>query len=352
MARAPRKRFSQAVSVFHDRRLPEPAQPAGYAALIDAYDLKVPLPCTLSAIGSKHRTILKDGWRLLTPRHEPDATLEGHLVFALKHEGVDLAILKHLFLAVGAHEITALVRASPTGGYARRIWFLYEWLLGEPLDLPNATRGAYAPVVDPKLQWVARPVTSTRHRVKNNLPGTPEFLPAGVPNGRIGSLRCDEARGSRARDRRQGAEGHPIPNGRVSPPQGLQVELRDRGGGPSAGSRPALGACHRRGRPPAARYGGASSPAADRHRRRALRASGPQARRRFRRRARPRIPARRSRITSTPDPRTCLRSWAASSPSIAAPPRSSTRSLPLRSSPSASSTSIPSRTATDASTAT
>jgi Fic/DOC family protein len=177
MARAPRKRFSQAVSVFQDRRLPEPARPAGYAALIDAYDLKVPLPRTLSAIGTKHKTILQDGWRILTPRHEPEATLEGHLTFALKHEGLDLAVVKRLFLAAGGDEIAALVRTSPTGGYARRIWFLYEWLLGDALDLPNATRGAYVPVVDPKLQWEARSVTSTRHRVKNNLPGMPEFCP-------------------------------------------------------------------------------------------------------------------------------------------------------------------------------
>jgi hypothetical protein len=177
MAHASRKRFSQAVSVFHDRRLPEPARPAGYAALIDAYDLKVPLPRTLSAIGTKHRIVLKDGWRILTPRHEPEATLEGHLTFALKHEGLDLAVLKRLFLAAGADEIARLVRASPTGGYARRIWFLCEWLLGKPLDLPDAKRGAYVPVVDPRQQWEARSVTSTRHRVKNNLPGTPEFCP-------------------------------------------------------------------------------------------------------------------------------------------------------------------------------
>jgi hypothetical protein len=177
MARASKKRFSQAVSLFHDRRLPVPAKPAGYAALIDAYDLKVPLPRTLSAIGSKHRTIVKDGWCILTPRHEPEATLEGHLTFALKHEGLDLAVLKRLFVAVGADEIAALVRASPTGGYARRIWFLYEWLLAQRLDLPTAKSGAYVPVVDPKLQWEARPVTSTRHRVKNNLPGTPQFCP-------------------------------------------------------------------------------------------------------------------------------------------------------------------------------
>ena len=177
MSRAPRKHFSRVVSVFHGRRLPEPARLAGYAHLIDVYDLKVPLPGTLSAIATRHKTILKDGWRLLTPRHEPEATLDSHLTFALKHEGLDLAVLKRLFLVVDADEIAALVRASPTGGYARRVWFLYEWLLGQRLDLPDARSGAYVPVVDPKLQWPGHPVTSTRHRVKNNLAGTPEFCP-------------------------------------------------------------------------------------------------------------------------------------------------------------------------------
>ncbi len=38
------KRFSGAVNVFHDQRLPEAAVPAGYAALIDAYNLSVPVP--------------------------------------------------------------------------------------------------------------------------------------------------------------------------------------------------------------------------------------------------------------------------------------------------------------------
>lgn len=48
-------RFSGPVSIFHNRRLPEAAVPAGYAALIDAYKLSVPVPLTLSAIGTKHR---------------------------------------------------------------------------------------------------------------------------------------------------------------------------------------------------------------------------------------------------------------------------------------------------------
>ena len=153
------------------------AIPAGYAALIGAYGIRLPLPRILTATGDRHRLIEKDGWRIYSPRHAPKASLEGHLTFALKHEGLDLAVLKRLFDATGPAPIEALVKAKPTGAYARRAWFLYEWLAGRRLDLPNADRGAYAPVVDPDRQFATYPETSSRHRVKNNLPGTPEFCP-------------------------------------------------------------------------------------------------------------------------------------------------------------------------------
>ena len=118
-------RFSGAITVFHERRLPERATPAGYSALIGAFNLSVPLPRTLSAIGEHHRVDEDAGWRILTPRHAPKASVEGHLTFAFKYEGLDLAVLKRLFAAVEPDQIAALVRAKPTGRYARRIWFFY-----------------------------------------------------------------------------------------------------------------------------------------------------------------------------------------------------------------------------------
>jgi hypothetical protein len=171
------KSFSGPVSVFQDTRLPEPATPAGYAALIDAYSLQVPIPRVLCAIGRRHRIVEAAGWRIYTPRHAPDATLEGHLTFALKYEGLDLAILKRLFLAVKPGEIAELVRAKPTGLYTRRIWFLYEWLLGRQLSLPAADKVSYVDAVETDLQYAGARENSARHRVCNNMPGTPEFCP-------------------------------------------------------------------------------------------------------------------------------------------------------------------------------
>lgn len=184
-----KKEFSGAVTVFHTRGLPESSIPVGYAALIEAFGLQIPLPRKLSAIRSRHQTLDDENWRLLTPRHQPAATLDGHLTFALKYEGVDLAVLKCLFQATGPDAIEKIVDDTPTGGYARRIWFLYEWLLGEELDISNATTGSYVEVIDSKLQHAASSSEmAKRQRIKNNIPGTPQFCPLVFRTPRLEAL--------------------------------------------------------------------------------------------------------------------------------------------------------------------
>src|SRR6266508_6631739 len=79
--------ISQPVNHFHGLALPEPAIPAGYAALIERFDLAVPLPSRLAAIAERHHPEPTPYWQLQTPRHRPADTLEGQLVFALKWKG-------------------------------------------------------------------------------------------------------------------------------------------------------------------------------------------------------------------------------------------------------------------------
>ena len=167
-----KREFSDAVTVFHTRRLPELAIPVGYAALIDAFSLRVPLPRKLSAIRSRHQALDDENWRLLTPRHQP----------------ADLAVLKRLFQATGPDAIKNLVDDTPTGVYARRIWFLYEWLLGQTLKIPDAAAGSYVEVIDSKLLHAGKSETITRQRVKNNIPGTPKFCPLVFRTPRLENL--------------------------------------------------------------------------------------------------------------------------------------------------------------------
>ena len=50
-------------------------------------------------------------------------------------------------------EITNIIQGEPTGQYSRKIWFLYEWLRNEKLDIPDLTIKKAIPLVDEKLQY-------------------------------------------------------------------------------------------------------------------------------------------------------------------------------------------------------
>jgi Fic/DOC family len=169
---------SQQVNHFHGRALPEPAVPAGYAALVDRFKLAVPLPPRLTAIAERHHPVSNPSWQLLTPRHRPPDTLEGQLVFALKWEGVDPGVLAALFKAIEPNTVAAIVQATPTGAFARRAWFLYEWLTGRELDVPDPGKVRVVAVVDPEQQVaLQKGAPSPRHKVIDNLPGTRAFCP-------------------------------------------------------------------------------------------------------------------------------------------------------------------------------
>lgn len=170
--------FSQPVNHFHGWSLPEPAIPAGYAAIIERFELALPPPPRLAAIARRHHPASTPAWLLLTPRHQPAPALAAQLVFALKWEGVDPGVLAALFKVIAAGDVAKIVRATPTGAFARRIWFLYERLTGRRLDVPDPGRVRLASVVDPELQVSLKEGTpSPRHKVVDNLPGTRSFCP-------------------------------------------------------------------------------------------------------------------------------------------------------------------------------
>ncbi len=169
---------SRHVTIFHAfPALEEGSTLAGYSALIGGHELSVPAPDYLCAIGVIHKRYDKGQWHIFTPRHKPDDTLYGHLTFALKYEGVDLAALKALFSLVEQEEIVNIVRSEPTGKYSRILWFLYEWLCEKKLDIEDLKRGNFVDVVNDTFQYSGPSRDSKRHRVRNNLPGTREFCP-------------------------------------------------------------------------------------------------------------------------------------------------------------------------------
>ncbi len=170
--------FSQPVMNFRGRALPEPAVPAGYAAIIERYDLALPSPPVLVAYAERHHPRSTADWLLLTPRYAPELSLGAQLTFAFRYEGINLQILTRLFACLEPDDVSAIVRATPTGASARRLWFLYEWLTGIALDIDDPGKVRFIPIVDPEQQYaLADGDASPRHKIINNLPGTPLFCP-------------------------------------------------------------------------------------------------------------------------------------------------------------------------------
>lgn len=192
--------FSQKVTVFHGKSTPEPGFLAGYAFLITEIEKNtettVPLPDRLAIITEKHQRYNTDQWQVFTIRHQPDKDITSHLVFALKYEGIDLYILKKFFQYTKKEPIISMIKKKPTSQYSRRVWFLYEWLMGKTLEISDLKTGTYVEIVNPKLQFTASSINSTRHRIKNNLPGTPEFCPMIRKTGKIENLIAKDLSGS------------------------------------------------------------------------------------------------------------------------------------------------------------
>ncbi len=142
------------------------------------YGLRVPVPPALAAIAGRNRPREEGVWTIKPDRYAPADSFSDQVSFALKWEGVNLAVLAALFRVVPAAEVADAVRAVPNGTQLRRLWFLYEWLTGHLLDLPNAGKITAVNAVNPRQQFaLSRGTLSRRHRVRNNLPGTREFCP-------------------------------------------------------------------------------------------------------------------------------------------------------------------------------
>ena len=169
--------FSYTVPSFHGRMLPEAGTVVGYAALIETLKLPVPIPENIAIISEKNKKYEINGWRVFTPKHKPEESLYKQLVFALKYEGINLLVFKKLFEKLSKKEILALLHIEPKGLYSRKIWFLYEWLMNEKLDIPDLAIKDAVPLIDAKLQFALKGTSSPRHRIINNLPGTVDFCP-------------------------------------------------------------------------------------------------------------------------------------------------------------------------------
>lgn len=167
------------VTYFQHEPIPDHAQLAGWSALVQGLEISVPVrhPSCVSTRHIKNSIRETSHWRIFDKRYAPAATTLDHLIFALRHESIDLLVLKRALERIPPEDLCSFIRATPTGALARRIWFFYETLTGQLLDLEDAPPVAAVDVLDQEMYFTGRVRFSSRHRVRNNLLGGGGFCP-------------------------------------------------------------------------------------------------------------------------------------------------------------------------------
>jgi hypothetical protein len=164
---------------FQEKNVPTDAQLAGWAWLVQSFGVRAPVRHP-SVVSDQHvKASLREAgeWTVYDKRYWPGDSFGDHLGFALRHENLDLLVLKRLFDAVPQDTVATFVRSAPTGAPNRRVWFLYEFMTGRMLDIEDATGVSFTDLLDSRLYFTAAPVPSRRHKVRDNLLGDRDFCP-------------------------------------------------------------------------------------------------------------------------------------------------------------------------------
>ncbi len=160
----------------------ETVRRAGYSALIEMLNVDV-LPNwheSLVVFGSSHRVEAKGHIVRETypASYWPGDTAGAHLEFALKYDGTNLSILAEVFRKVDVADLLSYIQSKPTGKYARRLWFFYEFLMGSRLSLDDLRRGNYVDLLDINEYYTSeRSRKVRRQRINDNLLGGRGFCP-------------------------------------------------------------------------------------------------------------------------------------------------------------------------------
>jgi hypothetical protein len=165
---------------FQEQSIPEASELAGFSALVNALSIDAPVRRP-SCVSEKHirGSYREEGlWTVFDRRYWPGDTFGDHVSFALRHERIDLLVLKRIFETVPAASVAEFVREAPNGIPNRRAWFFYELLTGRNLKkVPDAKNVTAIDVLDAETYFTGKPRLSRRHRVRDNLLGIGRFCP-------------------------------------------------------------------------------------------------------------------------------------------------------------------------------
>ncbi len=113
---------------------------------------------------------LKEGReiRYLRATRKSPASDWDHLVFGLANEGTNLPLMATYFKEQGASTTKQFILTKQTGKYQRIIWFFYEELMGEKIDIPDSKEGRYVKIINDSLYFTGASVKIKRYKLIDN----------------------------------------------------------------------------------------------------------------------------------------------------------------------------------------
>jgi len=169
----------RALPAFQEKTVPAESRLAGWAYLVRTLGVSAPVrrPSVISNSHIKGSRREEGLWNIFDKRYWPGDDFHDHLGFALRNEDLDLLVLKRVFDAIPPETVATFVRLGPTGALSRRAWYLYEFLTGRQLDIPDAEAVGAVDLLDHEAYFTSAPRLSRRHKVRDNLLGTAAFCP-------------------------------------------------------------------------------------------------------------------------------------------------------------------------------
>jgi hypothetical protein len=154
-------------------------QPVGYAKIHELTGRGALPPAKPALISPSVNRRIDDAARILFPSGvRIDDSLIGHVEFALRHENVNLALLKVALEGITRGDLAARIEATPNAEFLRKACFLWEWFREQRLEARSKTSAGYVPMLDPaKYVVVENPDRMPTYRVLDNLLGNPDFCP-------------------------------------------------------------------------------------------------------------------------------------------------------------------------------
>lgn len=96
-----------------------------------------------------------------------DSVLD-HILFALKHEGINLGILAQVLEAVTADQLLQELEKAPNGVFIRKICYLWEGLTLQRLDYSKPINSRVSPLFDPQRYVTGSSTRNSRWRIDFN----------------------------------------------------------------------------------------------------------------------------------------------------------------------------------------